>query len=108
MLMDIRVRVFSIVKELAGLEQLAIEMKDGERASDIVQHLAAYNDSCMDCETTVRIAVNNEYVDGWCELHNGDEVVTIPPASGQWNRKQRRDKADPLLNILMYPSILGE
>lgn len=82
MTMNIRVRLFSIAKDLAKMDELQLDMKDGAHVNDIYDYLVAYNDSFMDHKEMFRVAVNNEYVEGDHGLHDGDEVAVIPPVSG--------------------------
>ncbi len=80
--MNVKVRLFSIAKDLAKIDELQLDMKDGAHVRDIYDYLGAYNDSFMDHKSTFRLAVNNEYVEGDHTLHDGDEVAIIPPVSG--------------------------
>ncbi len=80
--MNVRVRLFSIAKDLAKMEELQLNMKDGAHVSEIYQYLSAYNESFMDYKATFRFAVNEEYVPDDHTLQEGDEVAVIPPVSG--------------------------
>jgi sulfur-carrier protein len=79
---NVRVRLHSIAKDLANLEELKLDMKDGAQANDIYEYLIAYNESFMDHKATFRLAVNDEYVENEHKLKDGDEVAVIPPVSG--------------------------
>ncbi len=80
--MNIRVRLFSIAKDLAKIDELQLDMKDGAHVEEIYEYLVAYNESFMDHKSTFRFAVNEEYVDDDHKLQDGDEVAVIPPVSG--------------------------
>ncbi len=80
--MNIRVRLFSIAKDLARIDELQLDMKDGAHVNEIYEYLAAYNESFMNHKTSIRFAVNEEYVDDDHKLEDGDEVAVIPPVSG--------------------------
>jgi sulfur-carrier protein len=48
----------------------------------VYEVLVQSNSKFTDWKTVLRFAVNHEYVDNDCILHNGDEVAVIPPVSG--------------------------
>jgi molybdopterin converting factor subunit 1 len=80
--MNIRVRLFSMARELAKISELELNMNDGAQAHDIYKYLAGYNDAFLDYAGAFRLAVNDEYVDADRRLQEGDEVAVIPPVSG--------------------------
>ncbi len=80
--MNVRVRLFSVAKDLAKIEELQLDMKDGAHVKEIYEYLAAYHDSFMDHKMNFRFAVNDEYVANDHKLKDGDEVAVIPPVSG--------------------------
>jgi sulfur-carrier protein len=82
MSINVRVRLFSIARDLARIDELQLDMKDGAHVREVYDYLVAYNDSFMDYKSTFRFAVNDEYVDNDHTLEDGDEVAVIPPVSG--------------------------
>ena len=75
--MQVRVRLFAILRERAGRSELELELPDSARVDDA---LAALGDIAGGLK--VVMAVNREYVSGDTVLHPGDELALIPPVSG--------------------------
>ncbi|MBK8977347.1 MAG: molybdenum cofactor biosynthesis protein MoaE [Planctomycetes bacterium] len=79
-MMKIRVRVFAMLRERLGTDQLELELPDGtdvdgakRRLSELVEGLA---------ELPLAVAVDREYAAGDRVLRDGDELALIPPISG--------------------------
>src|SRR6516165_1098856 len=75
--MQVRIRLFAILRERAGAQQLELDLPDGARVQDALDRLAALTDGVR-----VVMAVNHEYADADMPLHGGDELALIPPVSG--------------------------
>jgi len=78
----IRILYFAIVRERLGLDQEDYELDDGARVHDLLTLVERRHDSLAQGVASVRVAVNNEYVDSDHALADGDEVAVIPPVSG--------------------------
>ena len=75
--MRVTVRLFAVLRERAGHEELELDLPDGARVADAlaaVDHLAG--------ELSLVLAVNRDYADADQVLHPGDELALIPPVSG--------------------------
>jgi molybdopterin converting factor subunit 1 len=80
--MRIRVKLFAIVKERAGVAELPLDLPD---ASDVAAAELALKEKFPAIGSFLRqaaYAVNREYVDAKTVLHDGDELAVIPPVSG--------------------------
>jgi MoaE-MoaD fusion protein len=75
--MLVTVRLFAMLRERAGSDQLELELHEGALVSDALERVSALTDGLP-----VVIAVNQEYADRDAVLHVGDEVALIPPVSG--------------------------
>ena len=75
--MEVKVRLFAVLKQRAGRGEVALELPDGATVDDA---LAALEDVRGGVECV--LAVNREYAPGSQVLHAGDEVALIPPVSG--------------------------
>ncbi len=78
--MKVKLRLFAYLRETLGLEEEEIDIRDGERVSDLwnrFKHKIPVNRNFR-----VLFAVNGEYVEEDRELKEGDEVAFIPPVSG--------------------------
>jgi MoaE-MoaD fusion protein len=92
--MRIRVRLFAMLRERAGADELELELPEGARVSDAlaqVEHIAGGLPLVM--------AVNRVYAKADAPLTSGDELALIPPVSGGSHATARvhaRVTAEPL------------
>ncbi len=78
--MKVKLRLFAYLRETLGLEEEEIDIREGEKVSDLwnrFKHKIPGNKNFR-----VLLAVNGEYVEEDRELKEGDEVAFIPPVSG--------------------------
>jgi molybdopterin converting factor subunit 1 len=75
--MQVRIRLFAILRERAGTSELALELPAGARVRDA---LAAVEELAGGLPLVM--AVNREYADADAPLAAGDELALIPPVSG--------------------------
>jgi molybdopterin synthase catalytic subunit len=77
--MEVTVRLFAMLRERAGAQELTLELPEGASVSDALRSeaLAKLADGIP-----LVMAVNREYADGEHVLDAGDELALIPPVSG--------------------------
>lgn len=75
--MEVKVRLFAMLRERAGASELALELPDGARVRDALATLGELADGLP-----LVMAVNREYADEDAPLAPGDELALIPPVSG--------------------------
>jgi molybdopterin synthase catalytic subunit len=75
--MHVHVRLFAVLRERAGAEEIELELPDGASVNDALSKLQHVTDGIR-----VVMAVNQEYADPGSELRAGDELALIPPVSG--------------------------
>jgi MoaE-MoaD fusion protein len=75
--MRVRVRLFAVLRERAGSEELELELPDGARVSDALARVEHVTEGL-----SVVMAVNHDYADPDAPLNAGDELALIPPVSG--------------------------
>ncbi len=80
--MNIHVRLFSIVKEIAGCAEQTVEVAPQADTTEVFRQLVKQHPALEAWEGSVRMAVNREYVPADHPLKEGDEVAIIPPVSG--------------------------
>jgi molybdopterin synthase sulfur carrier subunit len=80
--MRIKLRLFSIAKDLAGFEEKDIALDSGATPEHVLEILSEHNKTFERWKTSLRFAVNYEYVSNDHPLNDGDEVAVIPPVSG--------------------------
>jgi molybdopterin converting factor subunit 1 len=75
--MTVRVRLFAVLRQRAGSDELELELPEGARVRDALERLG-------DLAGGLRLvmAVNREYADADAPLSPGDELALIPPVSG--------------------------
>jgi molybdopterin converting factor subunit 1 len=80
--MRIRTLFFASYRDLAGADELALELPSGATARDLVARLRSGGGDWTRLPAAPAVAVNLEYVPLGTELRDGDEVALIPPVSG--------------------------
>jgi len=80
--MKINVKLFAVVREIARASELSVDLPAGSPAASVLESLLRSYPLLRPYEGYLRIAVNNDYVDGAHLLHENDEVAVIPPVSG--------------------------
>jgi molybdopterin converting factor subunit 1 len=83
--MQIRVRLFATLRQLAGWSQGTIELPPGATVADGLQELDRRSPELTVKTRTIYVAVNQEYARPTQELHDGDELALFPPVSGGSN-----------------------
>lgn len=81
-LINVRVLLFSVLREHVGRSTIDLEMDARSDVRDLVDHLADRFAGVAAYRHTIRVAVNQEYVDEEHALSTGDEVALITPVSG--------------------------
>ena len=75
--MQVNVRLFAVLRERAGTDEIELDLPDGARVCDALERLGA-----LAVGVPVVMAVNQEYASPQARLQVGDEVALIPPVSG--------------------------
>jgi molybdopterin synthase catalytic subunit len=75
--MQVRVRLFAMLRERAGTGELELDLPDGAVVRDALERLTEVAGGIP-----VVMAVNREYADENAPLAPGDELALIPPVSG--------------------------
>lgn len=79
--MNFQIIAFGITRDILGKRKLAYEVSETPDVSDLLSHLRNDFPELVRL-TSLRIAVNEEYVKNDHRLSEGDEIVLIPPVSG--------------------------
>src|SRR6187431_2112346 len=78
----IRVRLFAMQREAAGMRELRLEVPLGSTVDDAWNAVVETVPALAPGRSSLRFAVNGEYVDDDLTLADGDELACIPPVSG--------------------------
>ncbi|MDJ1184096.1 MoaD/ThiS family protein [Roseofilum casamattae] len=78
----ITVKLFAIYQETYGVSELHWEFPANTPVSHVLQRAIAEYPKLEKWQSITRFGINLQFVDGETPMHNGDEVVLIPPVSG--------------------------
>jgi len=80
-MIKIKIKCFSQVKYAMGKDEIIIDIEGGSTTSDLESFIIKKVEGKLD-NVSLRVAVNQKYVQGSVELKDGDEVAFIPPVQG--------------------------
>ena len=80
--MKVLVRFFAQLKDATGASQLAYELPDGARVSELLAMLYRGFSGLEKWDAHIRVAVGVEWVVREHALRDGDSVSIMPPVSG--------------------------
>ena len=80
--MQVRIRYFAGLREATKIEGEALDLPDGASAADVRALLGERYPALARLLPPCAVAVNRAYVAADAPLHNGDELVFIPPVGG--------------------------
>lgn len=80
--MRVRVCFFASVRERLRRSDAEIELRSGATVDDLWESLRTAHPALAEVGSSLRFAVNQEYVEKEHRLADGDEVAVIPPVSG--------------------------
>jgi molybdopterin synthase catalytic subunit/molybdopterin converting factor small subunit len=82
-LVKVRVRLFAVLRERAGSDEVELELGEGATVADALSALGRFTPLGELLERLpVALAVNRDYADASTELGPDDELALIPPVSG--------------------------
>jgi len=80
--MKVKVKLFAILRERAGIAEITKEIQEGSTVADLWAALQQDYPKLAVPGIRLLYAVNQDYVSPDCVLRNSDEVVFVPPVSG--------------------------
>ena len=80
--MIVRTLFFATYRDMAGHDELSVELPAGARVADLVAALQARGGGFSRMPETPVTAVNMDYAPLATVLRDGDEVAFIPPVAG--------------------------
>ena len=80
--MKVRVRLFASYREVTGQREMGVELPAEATVGELLEQLVAQYPALEQVARVSRCVINQEYVASATPLHEGDEVVFIPPVSG--------------------------
>jgi len=79
--MRIQILAFGIAKDILNQQKLVIDLEANHTVGDLRNNLLETHTG-FNKLSSLRFAVNDEYVQDSFALKEGDEVILIPPVSG--------------------------
>ena len=80
--MRIRALFFATYRDVAGADEISVELPSGASIHDLVGHLRDRGGAWLKLPTRPAVALNLVYSQLTTALTDGDEVAFIPPVSG--------------------------
>ena len=80
--MTVRSLFFATYRELAGADELLVELPASATVADLVRELRGSRAGLATLPAAPAVAVNLEYAPLSTPLRDGDEVAFIPPVAG--------------------------
>lgn len=87
-----RVLFFASIREKLRRSETTCPLPDGATVRDLLDQLCFDYPPLADVRATLRVAVNQEYVDPQHRLSDNDEVALIPPVSGGLDVRDRHPR----------------
>lgn len=80
--MQISALFFASYRDVAGADQVSVDLPSGASIDDLVGHLRSQGGAWIELPRRPAVALNLVYSELSAVLSDGDEVAFIPPVSG--------------------------
>lgn len=80
--MQVKVLFFGRLRDLVGSAEEQVELPAGASVADLSAHFRQLVPRWSEFQTSLAVAVNQEYAEAEARLKAGDEVAFLPPVSG--------------------------
>ena len=80
--MEVRVRFFSHLRDLASTGEMNLEIEEGSSVDDLLKNLFARRPALKAADKTILVAAGVEFVDRNYVIRRGDEISIMPPVQG--------------------------
>lgn len=80
--MKVRVRLFAALREIAGEEEVELDLPAGTTVSGVWDELVRKEQRLAPYAGSINYAVNRDFVRRETEVAAGDEIAFLPPVSG--------------------------
>ena len=82
----VKVLFFGMLKDIVGRAEDHIEVADGARLESVFARYARQFPRLTDLESSIVLALNQEFCDRSAAIREGDEIAFLPPVSGGSSR----------------------
>jgi molybdopterin converting factor subunit 1 len=80
--LKVTVLLFAYLREIAGADQVALQLPEGSRLSDVWPRLSQQFPRFQGMSGSIAWAVNHAYAPPDQSLRDGDVIAALPPVSG--------------------------
>lgn len=80
--MKVHVQFFSRLRDLAGVQEVELDVSGSTTAADLLEILYSRTPALRDWDKSILIAVGVEFVDRDYILQPGDQISIMPPVQG--------------------------
>ncbi len=80
--MKLRVLFFSVLRDITGADEMALELPAGSTMADLLLQIEARWPKLRGWENSLLLALDQTYVKRDALLHDGSEVAIMPPVQG--------------------------
>ena len=80
--MNIQVLLFAQAKQLVGRDSLEVEIPEQSTVDDLLNHVVLAAPELQPMQTSLLVAVNNQFANRQQVIHGSDTVACFPPVSG--------------------------
>ena len=80
--MRINIRLFAVLREKVGVDEIPLDVEEGSTVAEVAQILMRKYPELRPMADIALFAVNTEYVEANYVLSKNDELALIPPVSG--------------------------
>ena len=78
----VTVKLFAVYQEAYNQQELTLEFPENTAVSQVREYLIKEHPELEKWRDVTRFGINLDFVEPNTALHDGDEVVLIPPVSG--------------------------
>ncbi len=94
--MQVRVLLFGILQEIAGLRQESLELPANAKVADVLEHYRARSPRFEPYLASLATSINQSFASRDAVLKEGDEVGLLPPVSGGTTSTSVTSSATPV------------
>ena len=80
--MKVHVQFFSRLRDLAGTQEMELDVPDTTRAADLLEMLYSRSPALRDWDKSILVAAGVEFVDRDYVLRADDRISIMPPVQG--------------------------
>lgn len=80
--MKLHVRFYSQLRDLAGADEVDVDLSNGAAVSDLLENIYAKFPTLRAHDRNILIGAGVEFVDRNYKLKSGDEISIMPPVQG--------------------------